>query len=380
MWVFLELIKGRAFSGFPWELTGYAFYKLKTLIQISDITGIYGLSFMGVLSGLALYDIINWKEKRKFASVPLFISSLSIMLFYGNMKLKEFANPKGEKVKVALIQGNFEQDIKWNPFYRKKTMDTYFSLSEKAIKEGVELIIWPETAVPFFYQSNLIYRKRMKEFVKKHGITLIFGSPAYSRIEKKTHFYNRIFLINSKGEEFFYDKIHLVPFGEYVPVSYIFGFAERFFRAVGNMTSGKEFKLLKYKSHLIGGYICYEAIFPELVRIFRKKDAELLVNITNDAWFGKTSAPYQHLSMAILRSVENRAYTVRVANTGISAVITPSGEVLNPTQIFTRTYLVEDVKFTKYQTFYSKYGDVFAYTLSVLSFLALIIVILFYPR
>lgn len=368
IWVGLEYLRGHAFTGFPWCLCGYSLYKLLPLIQITDITGIYGVSFLVFYWGVLLFE--SWRmavERKNFFSFIL-LSVLTIFLtsgtiIYGVERLGFIRKKMGEaeKIKVGLVQGNFEQDVKWSPEYVDITMNVYLSLSRASRFEGAELIVWPETAVPFFYQHNRIYRNEMLNFVKDSGATLIFGSPAYTRYRGQTLYHNRIYLLNPSGEEFYYDKLHLVPFGEYIPLKKIFKFAKRFVSAMGDMDPGKELKLLPFRGHFIGGYICYEAIFPELVRLFKKKGAELFVNITNDAWFGRTSAPYQHISMAALRSVENRVWTVRVANTGVSAIITPEGKIENPTPIFERKISSGKAGFMKINTFYSLHGDIFAW-------------------
>ena len=366
-WVSLEYLKGHVFTGFPWALAGYSVYKIIPVVQIADITGVYGVSFLLILWGEFIYEIYAFLKSRKFI-IPVISSLLLTSIFtlfsyvYGVQRISFIKNlmNNSEKMKVSLIQGNFEQDIKWSPEYTDLTMNVYISLSEEAIKKGAEIIVWPETAVPFFYQNDRRYKDRMRNLVLNSSSALIFGSPAYSREKREILYHNRIYLINQDGEEFYYDKLHLVPFGEYIPLKKIFKFAKRYVSAMGDMDPGKEIKLLPYKGHLIGGYICYEAIFPELVRLFKKMGAELFVNITNDAWFGKTSAPYQHISMAAFRSIENRVWTMRCANTGVSALITPYGEIKSPTPIFKRTEVFGEVNFSNVKTFYSTYGDVFA--------------------
>jgi len=366
-WVSLEYLKGHVFTGFPWSLAGYSLYKILPMVQIADITGVYGVSFLILLWAQFLYEICAFlKHKAIFRIIPSFLITFALTIFsyiYGVQRIsfmKELIK-NSEKKRVSLIQGNFEQDIKWSPEYTDLTMNVYISLSEEAIKNGAEIIVWPETAVPFFYQNDRRYKDRMKDLVLNSSSALIFGSPAYSREKGEILYHNRIYLINKDGEEFYYDKLHLVPFGEYIPLKKVFKFAKRFVSAMGDMDPGKGIKLLPYQGHLIGGYICYEAIFPELVRLFKKMGAQLFVNITNDAWFGRTSAPYQHISMASFRSIENRVWTMRCANTGVSALITPYGEIKNPTPIFKRTVVSGEVSFSNVKTFYSASGDVFAW-------------------
>ena len=380
-WTSLEYLKGHVFTGFPWALAGYSLYEILPLVQIADITGVYGVSFLVLLWAELIYEIYTLlKHKTIFPIIPSFLLTSVVTLFcwiYGIQRISFMKNhfKDVEKKKVSLVQGNFEQDIKWSPEYTDLTMNVYISLSEEAIKKGAEIIVWPETAVPFFYQHDRRYKDRMKNTVLNSSSVLIFGSPAYSREKGQILYHNRIYLINGKGEEFYYDKLHLVPFGEYIPLKKIFKFAKRFVSAMGDMEPGKEIRLLPYQGHLIGGYICYEAIFPELVRLFKKKGAELFVNITNDAWFGRTSAPYQHISMAAFRSIENRVWTMRCANTGVSALITPYGEIKNPTPIFKRAVVFGEVSFSNVKSFYTTYGDVFAWCCLIITLFFLILTV-----
>ncbi len=158
-----------------------------------------------------------------------------------------------------------------------------------------------------------------------------------------------------------YDKVHLVPYGEYVPLRRLFPFIGKLVAGVGDFRPGKGFDPLVSDGRRLGVLICYEAIFPEAARDYKRNRADLLVNITNDAWFGRTSAPYQHLSMTVFRAIENRLYLVRAANTGISAVIDPTGKILSRTGVFERTVLKGEVKFIDEKTFYAAYGDLFVY-------------------
>jgi apolipoprotein N-acyltransferase len=194
------------------------------------------------------------------------------------------------------------------------------------------------------------------------GTHLLFGSPAYGRKGRETHYYNSAFLISPEGKEAGrYDKIHLVPFGEYAPLSGLLGFTRDIIGAMGDFQPGEEVRNLAVPQGKFGVLICYEAIFPDLTRQFVDRGARFLVNITNDAWFGRTAAPYQHISMATLRAVENRVPIARAANTGISGFIHPSGQILQASEIFTNSILFGILYIKKTGTFYTQFGDLFTY-------------------
>jgi apolipoprotein N-acyltransferase len=178
---------------------------------------------------------------------------------------------------------------------------------------------------------------------------------------------NSAFLLSPDGKiAGKYDKVHLVPYGEYVPLRKFFPFINKLVAGIGDFRKGEGNNPIKFGNHALGILICYEGIFPELSREYKEKGANLLVNITNDAWFGRTSAPYQHLSMTVFRAVENRTFLVRSANTGISAIISPSGKIIKKTGLFERTVLRGSVKLLDRKTIYALYGDIFVYICLIL--------------
>ena len=252
------------------------------------------------------------------------------------------------------------------PEYADDNVEWHLQLTAEAARRGARLVVWPESAVPFLYDRDARLAGRLQDAVRAHGIHLFFGGddldagPAGER-----RIYVGAKLLSPQGRlTARYRKMHLVPFGEYVPLQPVFTlggrFAAKLVQEVSDFSPGSEPVTGEVDGHRIGGYICYEAIFPALVRRFAARGAELLVNVTNDAWYGTTSAPYQHLAMAAFRAVENRRYMVRAANTGITAVVDPWGRVRERTRLFDRTVLVREVPFVGETTFYTRHGDVFA--------------------
>ena len=367
LWTCLEYAKSHLFTGFPWENLAYSLHGMISFIQVADITGTYGLTFVIVLVNCILYEIITvTSESKKRVLSGLIVGSAVIVLVfcYGMYRLDGMENAVKEMrtKNVAIIQGNIDQSVKWNDKYQSDTLKIYRKLSLGMSESGVNLIVWPETAAPFFFQNIDDKHRFIINIVKETNSYLLFGSPSYIRKGSKNLFLNSAYLISPGGEiTGRYDKIHLVPYGEYVPLRRVFFFLEKLVVGVGDFIPGKVPVPLTVGDEKAGVLICYEGIFPQISRSYKKKGATLLVNITNDAWFGTSSAPYQHLTMAAFRAIENRLYIIRAANTGISAIISPTGEIISRTGLFERTTLSGMVGFIDECTFYSKYGNVFIY-------------------
>lgn len=389
LWVSLEYLRTYLFTGHPWALLGYTQYKNISIIQLSDITGVYGISFILALFSATVYEFIRrYRLENSFPlkEAALLLAALLIPLSYGSVKIAGYKEPE-RVLRAALIQGNIEQGVKWNEDYKEKTVDIYRTLSERAYKEagGLDIIVWPETAVPFYYQQNGSLTGRVRRISKDLDAPILFGSPAYKFVNRKAAYLNSAFLIaptaNKRGIETIgrYDKYHLVPFGEYVPLGKYLFFINKITAGIGDFIPGEGVMTLDMavsgskEPHVsYGPLICYEGIFPDLVRRFVKKGANVLVNITNDAWYGRSSAPYQHLSAIAFRSVENGIYTLRAANTGVTAIIDPLGRIEGETAIFEEGFLTGRIGLADKRTFYTTYGDVFAIALSILSFLLIL--------
>ena len=368
LWVSLEYIRGFLFSGFPWELLGYSQYLTLPLVQIADITGVYGVSFLIVLINASGYRFLEACLDHGLRSIRLELLAAGLLLAasagYGYWRLAGISpqSKEGTPVRISLIQGNIPQDVKWEPKFQEETVRSYVDLTLRTRYLFPNLVIWPETATPFFFQDSLSYQPRILEVGRTMGTYLLFGSPAYSGKVRETRYYNSAFLISPEGKEAGrYDKIHLVPFGEYAPLSGLLGFTRDIIGAMGDFESGEEVRNLAVPQGKFGVLICYEAIFPDLTRQFVDRGARFLVNITNDAWFGRTAAPYQHISMAALRAVENRVPIARAANTGISGFIHPSGKILQASDIFTKSILFGILYIKKTWSFYTQFGDLFSY-------------------
>jgi apolipoprotein N-acyltransferase len=364
LWVCLEYLKSHILTGFPWANLGYSQHLNLVLIQIADVGGVFLLSFMIILLNVAFYQVISKRNKQAYVLALCVLVIWAGVYAYGVIRVKQIdqAMMQAPSMEVSLIQGNIDQSVKWNPRFQEQTLNYYEELSMQAPPSMRGLIVWPETAVPFLYQDSGEFQNRVRELAIETNSWLLFGSMSYAPHDESTDYYNSAYLLTPEGEiSGKYDKVHLVPYGEYVPLRNIFPFVSALTAGIGDFAGGKGYEVLEMGERKIGVLICYEAILPQAVRHYKMSGADLLVNITNDAWFGMTSAPYQHLSMTIFRSVESRLYLVRAANTGISAIVDPMGRLIAKTEIFTRQKLAGSVRFISIPTIYSRFGDWFVW-------------------
>ena len=379
LWVGLEYLRSFLLSGFPWALVGYSQYLNTPFVQIADITGVYGVSFLLVLiNTLLCLWIVRWRGRKRMPlqSTIFAIVLVAVACAYGFWKIQTpLTTNKGLTVGVA--QGNIEQDVKWDKEFQRETLDIYRKLSTKLSRTSPHLVIWPETAVPAYFPSGTRLDRKVLSIPYQFKTYLLFGSLSSKKQGKEVRIYNSAYLISPRSRILSrYDKIHLVPFGEYVPLSSFFPFSNSLV-GIGNITPGEEVVIFQFPRGKFGTLICFEVIFPELCREFVRNGADFMVTITNDAWFGRTSAPYQHLAQATFRSVENRIWLVRAANTGISAFVDPWGRINTASGLFTREVLRGEIDLKgSNMTFYARYGDVFAIFCALLG-IGLIVYVIF---
>ena len=376
-WVLTEYLRSHILTGFPWALLGYSQSSTLPIIQIADITGPYGVSFLIVLVNLGIYRALR-KTRGRFAGLFFIPIIIAIVITYGQSRINRMYPT--EDIKVAIIQGNISQNTKWDPRHRKTSLDKYASLTEKTFGEDPGLIIWPETSVPGYLEDESDLEYRVKSIARSGRSHLLVGTLR----EDGNRVYNSATLISDKGEFLeSYEKIHLVPFGEFIPFEWLSSWMRNTInKPIGDFDRGKEFTVFKFKVshrlpdasviqkttkfHAFSSLICFEDIFPDLTRKFVKKGAQFLVNITNDAWFGKTTAPYQHMQGSIFRAVENRVPVIRAANTGISCIIDHTGKVVtyvekDGDETFVSGYVTGIIRPIFSKTFYTRFGDIFSF-------------------
>ena len=375
LWTALEYLRSFFLTGFPWANLGYSQYLNLPFIQMADITGPYGLSFVILLVNATLFWILRQWINKTFPVREVIVTLLVLLssMIYGYVKIRAIDQQMlhHPALKVALAQGNIDQSIKWDESFQKETLKIYERLSLKVAEQHPDLIIWPETATPFFFQQAIEYQPLVLDIPNKTKAFLLFGSPSFKVERGKVNHYNSAYLASpSKEIVGRYDKIHLVPYGEYVPLGEILPLGS-LGEGIGNFKSGKVIHNFSLPQGKFGVLICFEIIFPDLCRRFVKSGADFLVTITNDAWFGRTSAPHQHFTIAVFRAVENRVFIARAANTGITGFIDPRGKIIKKGEIFTEEAMNGTIRLSKKKTFYTLYGDVFAWVCSGLSILLL---------
>jgi apolipoprotein N-acyltransferase len=379
IWVSLEHIITHILTGFPWGLIGYGQYKNLYFIQLASITGITGLSFILVLFQSLFVLSMKLGKKAPFFAVLALVFLIHVS---GFVSIKDIP-AEGNSFSASVIQGNVSSDIQWGHLSFEEIeslFNQHLKLSSDAALKNNGLVIWPEFSVPLCFGCPYgIYREfknRLYRFVQETRCTLLLGTNEKAETDGETKYYNTSLLLKPDLSENQYHKIHLVPFGEYTPYKKIFAFISRVTHAIGDITPGEQYVLHDYRGNKFGTPICYEIIFPDLVRRFTKNGAHFLVTITNDGWYGRSSAPYQHFAIAVLRAVENRRYLLRAATTGISGIVDPYGRVLSKSELMTQTFLYDTITPLDKKTLYTKYGDVLPYASLTLTVFFLILAVI----
>ncbi len=320
-WTLMEMAVATLLSGFPWLTLSSAFVPWTVVVLPASWIGAYGLS--GVLALIACGAVLG-RGSRPCAAVAAVAALL--VLGVGLFTLRTYTEDAQPRT-VAIVQGNIDQSLKWDNSYQAATVARYVDLSRKIqITAKPALIIWPETAMPFYLQDDTPLRKPVLDFLASTNATLLLGSPAYTLGHGDYSLFNRAYLLSGASAPTWYDKEHLVPFGEYMPLSQWLPL-DKLVHGVGDFAPGHDQKPLYTGDLAVGMLICYEAIFPELAQERVSQGANLICIISNDAWFGATSAPLQHLSLTALRAIEQGRWIVRSTNTGISAFIDPLGRI-----------------------------------------------------
>lgn len=327
---------------------------------------------------------------KRDKNVHLTIGAASLLLLFlvpllFKVNNTGYGQDPAKKVRVAIIQGNIDPYQKWEKENRERSFFIYDSLSTAVGKDNVDLIIWPETATPAYLLRSRQKLPWVTGLVEKLNTPIFTGTPDYEWIDKINYkSYNSITLIDKKEGPFdVYSKMRLVPFGERIPYQDFFFFIKillsKFNLGEGNFSPGDSLKLFQIKLRQnsgkkieIGGVICFESIFPEFVGTMVKKGAEIIVILTNDGWYKRTGAPYQHAQMAVFRAIENRIDIARCANTGISMTIDKFGTIRKETGIFEKAVIIDEIETRNRLTFFTKHGHVFANVVSIAALLILI--------
>lgn len=372
-WMATELGRQYVWDGFPWALLGYSQVVFLPIAQLASIVGVYGLSGLLALAASAIAFAVMSRDRGRW--IPLVITATIVagVAVWGSLRIRRGELlASGDAVRVAVLQGNIAQDDKWNPAFVDVITDRYIAMTRQALAQGATFIIWPESSTPFYFERDLTRGAAIRRLAKEGNATLLIGSDQVEPIKAvpgnpdprpRERSYNAAFLVKPDGSiGAVYRKIHLVPFGEYVPAKRIFFFVGPIVDALSDtFDPGTEPVLLPIGTHMVSTAICYEVIYGSLIRQFVVDGSELLTTITNDAWYGRSSAAYQHWDQAALRAIEGGRYLARAANTGVSGFIDPYGRVLAKSALFEQSSLVEDIRFLRGRTIYSRVGDLVAW-------------------
>jgi apolipoprotein N-acyltransferase len=357
VWVAAELGRTHVLTGFPWVLLGYSQATTLPIAQIASLFGVYGVS--ALVASVSAAAVVARRVVPVVVVAVLVIAAAA----WGTVRVRSGElTREGDRVRIGLVQGNIEQAEKTEVNRAAEIFDSYLAMTRQAIGYGAELVVWPESSTPFMFEEDPIAAGRVRAIARDAHAAILLGSDQIER-GSPDKYYNSAFLVRRDGTTAgVYRKMHLVPFGEYVPFRRLLFFAAPLVEAVGaGFFAGEKAEILAVDGHAVSAAICYEIVYPDLVRQFVTGGSELLTTITNDAWFGRTSAPYQHFAQASMRAIEEGRYLVRSANTGISGIVDPYGRVLEESKIFERTIILGDARYLRASTFYQRHGDVFAY-------------------
>ena len=397
VWVGLDVARSWFFTGLPWMDLGYGLASQPLLIQTADLGGHHLITFFIVQINALLLWLLEQLFSRSLVKTPKREYLLAVMVClclysaggYSTFRYRQvaFEMAEAETAEAAVAQGNIEQSLKWSPAEKITTVDRYLALTEQLFEQGVQpdLVVWPETALPFYPHRDPLM-SRVREFVHERKVQLITGAPFFTvemdeaagagkeKNLRPVEYFNSAVLLDRSGKMVArYNKQHLVPFGEYVPLREYLWFIRPLVELLGDFTTGSSSAPLPAERIKAGMLICFESIFPEIARKTTAEGANLLINLTNDAWYGRSSAPHHSWAMTVLRAVENRRSLLRAANTGISGIIEPTGAVKSQSGLFREAVLSErNIALLTGQTFFVRAGHWFGFCCLVLTSLLLL--------
>jgi apolipoprotein N-acyltransferase len=368
IWVLFEVLRSYMFGGFPWGLLGYAFWSRLSFIQTADLFGVYGISFAIVLVNAAsLYIFVSFNKRVKLFNSSMIVLLIVSSFYYSSFRLKSL-KPDSVVSNVALAQTNVDSDLKWDLEFYQDNLEKIRLLGIIAKAKGADLIIFPETVLPYSWNRDNIVMDDVREIVKDLDRSLLLGIPYYQEGE----LYNASLMLKRDGEiGGRYFKIHLVPFGEYLPFKKVLYFLTYIY-PVGYYSKGKKTELLKFQEHYFSPLICYESIFAPITREAVLRGSSFLVNQSDEGWFKTSQEIYLNNQIAVFRAIESRRSFLRSTNTGITCLIDYRGYILGQLEPFKADVLVVDIPISQELSIYSRYG------LPLLAFACFISTLLYY--
>jgi apolipoprotein N-acyltransferase len=367
IWVLSEFAQSISpLGGLPWLLAGYSQTSYLPIIQIADITGVYGISFLLLWTNTVIaFFCLRTPRRTAYATAFAAVIILASSLLYGSYSLRRWGAIQPE-YRAAMLQANISFDDPEETLI-DKFQKGYRRMAD-GLKNNADLLILPESPTPLLFQYDISYRRELDNLAARYPLGLIFNNINYREWEGENRYFNSAFFLDGNGSlKGVYDKMHLVPFGEYVPFKHLFSFMETITKDVGEFQAGQNFRIIEVGNHPSNAIICFEAVFPSLARRFAEKGSQLIINLTNDGWYGRSAAPYQHLGISRWRAVENRRYMLRATNSGFSAVIEPTGNIQSATKLMQEDLCEGRFAFLSEKTIYTRYGDVFVFLCAMIS-------------
>jgi len=379
MWVLMEYLQNHIITGFGWGSLGYTQWSYLHLAQLASIGSVYAVSTYIVLLNVLFYELVRPGKKiaaAACAATALLILPISVAL-WGSMRMGE--PDMSSSLRVGVVQPNFSLDVKWSREFRTHMLDTQERLTEFAVNEGARLVVWPESAL---YRCLVDEIGEVSRIVRSNGVYLLTGSNHYEStgpsLDDDLLFFNSAFLVDPMGKILGrYDKRHLAPFGEYVPLQWLLPFVGKIVPQISDFDAGDRVTIFEIDGKRFAVLICFENSFPHVVRDAGKLRPHFLVQLTNDGWFGQTAQPKQDMAISVFRAIENGASLIRCTNTGISCFVDPWGRISGIVEshlggtVFVRGISVETISTVAHNTFYKSYGDMWVMVCGVLFGIAL---------
>ena len=374
-WVSTEFFRGYLFGGFPWVPLGNSQVEVLPVAQLASVLGVYGVSALVAFVNAAIAYVLLTSGRQKLTAIAMAMAVLAVVGGWGSWRVAEGSlTREGTPLRIGLVQGNIAQEDKWNPREARRIFTTHIAMTRDLVRRRAEYVIWPESSTPFMFEEDEQGEEAVRALAREVRVPILFGSDQLVR-GANPRMYNAAFLVTPEGKTgAVYRKIHLVPFGEYIPMKSWLNFVSPIVDSLAEFAPGDSMVLIPLGPHLTSTAICYEVVYPSLVRQAVEAGSELLTTITNDGWYGYSSAPYQHFALASMRAIEQGRYLARAANTGISGIVDPYGRVIRQSAIFEQVGIVEDVRLLRGRTIYSAIGDAVAYVAIALTAAALITV------
>jgi apolipoprotein N-acyltransferase len=374
----MEYLRGVLFGGFPWVPLGNSQVTVIPVAQLASVFGVYGITLLVALINTAIACALLTIGRQRIVAIAVAVLAVTGVGAWGAWRVADGSlTRQGTPIRVGLIQANIAQEDKWDPREARRIFTTYLAMTRHAVRNGAAFVLWPESSTPFPFDGDPEGQRQLRELAREVGVPILFGSDQTVIGPPQKH-YNAAFLLDPTGATAaVYRKVHLVPFGEYVPLAEWLTFFPPLVQTLAGFepfSPGESVVMLPVGGRQVSTAICYEVVYPGLIRDAVLQGSELLTTITNDGWYGRSSAPFQHWDMAMMRAIEQGRYLARAANTGISGVVDPYGQVVRKSQIFEQIDLIDEVRLLQHRTIYSRIGDAVAYASLAVTVLAMMAV------